>query len=665
VNGKTLIVFLLLLLVSIKFNLVLSGDEQASNSSQFHGDERHNGFIASVGPTTPLLAWKINQKADGMIASGGRLLVVDVYVNNNFYGRTVDFAHIRVLNETNGNKLGDIEKGTGLLTRYSAIGAGKIFSIIWIDRYGEPWAYGITVIDLFSFEEKWTKEFERLGHFGDAYYSIQVPYNKLLLAYSKGKLFEAHTYMSDSKPNGIIRAYLASSGAILWEVEFKNGTIATIPTVADDVVVIGFLDNPKITALSVDDGKILWNFTMDSSIISTPAYSSGYFYFGSVNGTIYAVSKDGEELWHVKLGSTVETTPAVAFGKVFVGADDGNLYALNATSGKVLWKYSTGGPIMASPIVSINGIVYVGSTDGYIYALYAETGDLVWSDNVGASIEVTPVLDNGLLFVASSDGALRAYGKPSFISVAPNWKQPSPPRNLTARGGVGYILLTWDPPSFTGAPDNSSGPLIYNVFRGTEPGHESFLVQVEETSYTDSSITPGITYYYVVTAINPAGSSDLSNEVSAEAPIVSPPPAVTNLTATIVGDVIRLTWTPPSYTGGLPITEYIIYRGVDPSLLSIYETVPGNTTSFDDTNYEPGTTYYYRVQAVNAKGKGELSSTVSIVAPQSISSWIARFISWLKSPEGIGGLILAPVVSAAATIIWRHVKRESKREKAK
>jgi outer membrane protein assembly factor BamB len=617
----------------LKSNLALPEGGQASNSGQFHGDERHNGFIASVGPTTPLLAWKIKQKADGMIASSGILVVAQCSSGDWIY----------TLNETNANILGS-DWPWGLKTQYPVIGAGTLFYTASRDS--------IKAKNLFSLVDKWYA-----GTDCHSPSSIRLIGNNYLFTYSKGKLFEAFTCNSI----GVLHARIASSGTFLWGVNFEGYIIGTIPTVADDVVVIGFLDHPKITALSTDNGKILWNFTLDSPVISDSlAYSSNYFYFGSTNGTVYAVSKDGEELWHTNLGSSIETTPAVAFGKVFVGADDGSLYALNATSGKVLWEYSTGGPIIASPIVSINEIVYVGSTDGYIYALYAETGDLVWSDNTGASIEVTPVLDNGLLFVASSDGTIRAYGKPSFISVAPNWKQPSPPRNLTARGGAGYILLTWQPPSFTGAPDNSTGPLIYNVFRGTEPGHESFLVQVEGTSYTDSSITPGITYYYVVTAINPAGSSDLSNEVSAKAPIVSPPPAVTNLTATIVGDVIRLTWTPPSYTGGLPITEYIIYRGVDPSLLSIYATTPGNTTSFDDTNYEPGTTYYYKIQAVNAQGKGELSSVVSVVAPEAVSSWIARFVGWLKSPEGVGSIIVSIGVSVAS-VIWRHTKGKVKK----
>ena len=39
---------------------------------------------------------------------------------------------------------------------------------------------------------------------------------------------------------------------------------------------------------------------------------------------------------------------------------------------KLLWKYKTGGPIQASPVVA-NGTVYVASTDHMLYALDAKT----------------------------------------------------------------------------------------------------------------------------------------------------------------------------------------------------------------------------------------------------------------------------------------------------
>jgi len=397
-NRKALLVFIVLLLLLLKSNLALSEEQQASDSSQFHGDERHNGFIASIGPTSPILAWKINQKCDGMIASNGRLLIADS-------------SGVHILNETNGIKLKDVI-GDNLRTRYPVIGAGNIF----VSYHTSDWTgvfsiydhyYYTVAVNLFSLSNKWTETEYMREESSEGGRTIFLPYNVFFLAYSKGKLFNA--FSNRSSNDSVLRVRLASSGTILWKVKFKGHIIGTIPTIGEDVVVIGFLNNPMITALSTDNGSVLWNFTIDSPVSSPVAYSSGYFYFSSVNGVVYAVSKDGKELWHTKLESGVETTPAVAFGKVFVGADDGNLYVLNATSGKLVWKYSTKGPIIASPIVSINGIVYVGSTDGKIYALNAENGGIVWNDNTNASIEVTPVLDNGMLFVASSNGIIRAY----------------------------------------------------------------------------------------------------------------------------------------------------------------------------------------------------------------------------------------------------------------
>jgi hypothetical protein len=110
------------LLLSTPCSTALPKGEQASDSSQFHGDERHAGFIATVGPTSPLLAWKINQKCVGMVASGGRLLVVDSLDPLNSYNSN----YMHVINETSGVELGDIG-GRRLRSRYPAIGAGNVY----------------------------------------------------------------------------------------------------------------------------------------------------------------------------------------------------------------------------------------------------------------------------------------------------------------------------------------------------------------------------------------------------------------------------------------------------------------------------------------------------------------------------------------------------------
>ncbi len=59
------------------------------------------------------------------------------------------------------------------------------------------------------------------------------------------------------------------------------------------------------------------------------------------------------------------------------GPTNNNVYALNASTGALLWKYTTGWQVVSSPAVA-NGVVYVGSNDDNVYALNASTGALLW-----------------------------------------------------------------------------------------------------------------------------------------------------------------------------------------------------------------------------------------------------------------------------------------------
>ena len=66
----------------------------------------------------------------------------------------------------------------------------------------------------------------------------------------------------------------------------------------------------------------------------------------------------------------MNTSPAVHQNTVYFGSIDGCVYALDATNGRLRWKFRSGGPITSSPVIA-NGIVYIGSTDHYLYALSA------------------------------------------------------------------------------------------------------------------------------------------------------------------------------------------------------------------------------------------------------------------------------------------------------
>ncbi|MBI3411176.1 MAG: fibronectin type III domain-containing protein, partial [Planctomycetes bacterium] len=177
---------------------------------------------------------------------------------------------------------------------------------------------------------------------------------------------------------------------------------------------------------------------------------------------------------------------------------------------------------------------------------------------------------------------------------------PASPTNLTATAGNAQVTLTWTA---------SSGATSYNIYRSTAPGGEGatpLVSGVTSTSFTNTGLTNGTTYYYQVTAVNSGGESVKTSEVSAR-PQVSAPAAPTNLTATPASTQVTLTWTASSGA-----TSYNIYRSTTPGGEGSTPVQTGITsTSFTNTGLTNGTTYYYQVTAVNAGGESAKSSEVS------------------------------------------------------
>jgi hypothetical protein len=92
---------------------------------------------------------------------------------------------------------------------------------------------------------------------------------------------------------------------------------------------------------------------------------------------------------------------------------------------------------------------------------------------------------------------------------------PSVPTSLTAIAtSVDHINLSW-----TASPTAWS----YNIYRGNSSGFAPsastlIAVGVADAAFTDGGLTFGTTYYYLVEAVNGAGSSSTSNEASATTP---------------------------------------------------------------------------------------------------------------------------------------------------
>ena len=164
---------------------------------------------------------------------------------------------------------------------------------------------------------------------------------------------------------------------------------------------------------------------------------------------------------------------------------------------------------------------------------------------------------------------------------------PAAPTVTMTYSDSGKPKLTWNA---------VSGATSYRVFRSESRGTGySLLGTTSSTSYTNTGAAVGKTYYYRVKAVNNVGTSGYSNIVSGKAKTAAPAAPSVTIGNSSTGKP-QLTW--KAVSGAV---KYEVYRSTRQN--SGYSLLGTTTsTSYVNTGASTGTTYYYRVKAVNRDG---------------------------------------------------------------
>ena len=220
------------------------------------------------------------------------------------------------------------------------------------------------------------------------------------------------------------------------------------------------------------------------------------------------------------------------------------------------------------------------------------------------------------IYAINSEGTSSAS---STASAKPG--STNTPAGLTAIPiSKSQVLLSWFPPTET-FNQSISG---YLIEREVIPG--VLYDKVGETNggtttYTVSGLATGKTYSFVVSANLSLGNTPRSNvasatpELNSEAPSgssssITVPTSPRSLSAAESSSQIKLSWTAPSDDGNSKVTGYKIEVKKDSE--SSYSTLKSTTsaTSYTDSDVQVGSTYAYRVYAINSVGTSS-SSQVS------------------------------------------------------
>ena len=291
---------------------------------------------------------------------------------------------------------------------------------------------------------------------------------------------------------------------------------------------------------------------------------------------------------------------------------------------------------------------------------------LSWVDNSGAEaayevrrdgvlIATLPANSSAYVDSAIVDGASYAYqvsvtnptGSASSTLQTATLAVAAP--TATAVGITGNAPLT----ATVTWVDNSVSETGYTVQRATNAtftvGLASFAVPAGATSYADSTVLSGRTYYYRVQTVKGAAVSTWAPTVAIT---VAVPTAPTGLTATLAPvstnpPTVTLRWTDRATTE----TGYVVMRATDTAMTQnvVLTPLPANTSSFVDTTVVAGTSYNYRVYATNAVGNSGASARVRVLPGQ---LWPA---ATLNAATDTSGAVVAGNGRRTVTVDWTNV----------
>ncbi len=189
---------------------------------------------------------------------------------------------------------------------------------------------------------------------------------------------------------------------------------------------------------------------------------------------------------------------------------------------------------------------------------------------------------------------------------------PSAPANLIATGSLDSpvrVVLDWN--------NNTEIDLAgYNVYRSLAAGGPYSWINpaglVAGSSYQDLGVSLGVTYHYVVTAVDDGGNESLPSAEAHAVPGDSTPPAIPVFTQAIAGDgEVDLSWTP---NGEIDFAHYNLYRGTTSG--GPYGLIASPVLARHlDSSVINGTTYFYVVRSVDAAGNESGQSALIAATP--------------------------------------------------
>jgi uncharacterized delta-60 repeat protein len=249
--------------------------------------------------------------------------------------------------------------------------------------------------------------------------------------------------------------------------------------------------------------------------------------------------------------------------------------------------------------------IYRSSPDNTNYALIRNVGV---NSTTATEIGLTPGSTYYYKIRAITSTTSSAYSNEVSQTLL---NLPPAPSNLAVQSfTANQVVITWT--------DNTTNETGFEIYRsmGNSLNYVKILTTAPDvTSFTNTPLSAGTTYYYKVRAASAIGFSLYSNEINQKTLLIPPPaPAAPSglkiQSASATTNEITLTWTDNSSTE----TGFELFRSDgDNANYTLLKTLTANVITFTDATGQQSVKYFYKIRAVNDGVYSAFSPEVSTI----------------------------------------------------
>lgn len=188
-------------------------------------------------------------------------------------------------------------------------------------------------------------------------------------------------------PDDVI-AFSPIDGTVAWRTSLGGTAGPASMTAGTDAVYLS-LDGARVVALAAADGRILWERILEGTL-TAPAISGDRIVVGSPSAFHALDAQSGKVKWRWSTGGDA-VGAAGEKDFIFLVALDNTVRAVNRGNGHQRWRETIGRPLFAP--VAFGGVVVVTGVSPSLSTFAAKTGEPIATYDAPAALMGVPLID--------------------------------------------------------------------------------------------------------------------------------------------------------------------------------------------------------------------------------------------------------------------------------